>query len=120
MQRKAAYLLLALAGLCQPKVYATEGLVPLHFPATAISLEEAEELDDDVYSNDLTVSGEYALTDWFSFYGSGSFRFASYSYEYSSTRAIWVSGPCFTGISGSMQAGGSRPAKAPKKTVSTG
>ena len=83
MQRKAAYLLLGLAGLCLSKVYATEGLVPLHFPATAISLEEAEELDDDVYSNDLTVSGEYALTDWFSFYGSSSFRFASYSYEHS-------------------------------------
>ena len=83
MQRKAAYLLLALAGLCLSKVYATEGLVPLHFPTTALSLEEAEELDDDVYSNDLTVSAEYALTDWFSFYGSSSFRFASYSYEYS-------------------------------------
>ena len=83
MQRKAAYLLLGLAGLCLSKVYATEGLVPLHFPATAISVEESEELDDDVYSNDLTVSGEYAFTDWFSFYGSSSFRFASYSYEYS-------------------------------------
>ena len=69
--------------LCAGIALATEGLVPLHFPTTALSLEEAEELDDDVYSNDLTVSAEYALTDWFSFYGSSSFRFASYSYEYS-------------------------------------
>lgn len=83
MQRNAAHLFLAFAILNAPVAYATEGLEPLHFPATAISLEEAEELDDDVYSNDLTVSGEYALTDWFSFYGSSSFRFASYSYEYS-------------------------------------
>ena len=69
--------------LCAGIALATEGLVPLHFPTTALSLEEAEELDDDVYSNDLTVSAEYALTDWFSFYDSSSFRFASYSYEYS-------------------------------------
>lgn len=83
MQRKAAYLLLALAGLCLSKVYATEGLSPLHFPTTMFSVEGAEELDDDVYSTDMTASAEYAITHWFSLYGSTSFRFASYSYEYS-------------------------------------
>lgn len=75
MQRKAAYLLLGLAGLCLSKVYATEGLVPLHFPTTSLSVEGAEELDDDVYSTDMTASAEYAITDWFSLYGSSSFHF---------------------------------------------
>ena len=83
MQKKAVYLLLALTSLCLPKAYGTEGLMPLHFPTTVLTVEESEELDDDVYSNDLTASAEYAITDWFSLYGSTSFRFASYSYEYS-------------------------------------
>ena len=83
MQRNAAYLFLAFALLNAPVAYATEGLVPLHLPETALTVEGAEELDDDVYSNDLTVSAEYAFTDRISVYGSSSFRFASYSYEYS-------------------------------------
>ena len=74
MQKKAVYLLLALTSLCLPKAYGTEGLMPLHFPTTVLTVEESEELDDDVYSNDLTASAEYAITDWFSLYGSTSFR----------------------------------------------
>jgi len=83
MQRNAAQLFLAFAILITPVAYATEGLVPLHLPETVLTVEGAEELDDDVYSADMAVSAEIALTDRISIYGSGSFRFASFSYEYS-------------------------------------
>ena len=69
--------------LCTSLSFATEVLEPLHYPTSAISVEGAAELDDDTYSGVMTVSAEYAITNWFSLYGNGSFRFLSYSYEYS-------------------------------------
>ena len=43
--------------LCAGLALATEGLVPLHFPTTAFSVEGAEELDDDAVN--ALVSSRY-------------------------------------------------------------
>lgn len=68
---------------CPIVIGATEALHPQFPPATGISIDQSLELDDDVYSTDLTVSGEYAFSPAFSIYADASFRFLSYSYEYS-------------------------------------
>lgn len=64
-------------------VCGTELLHPVLPPATSLSISGAVELDDDVYSGDIAVSGELAPLKWLGFYADGSFRFLGYSYEYS-------------------------------------
>ena len=61
----------------------TEVMHPVLSPRTHFSLEGIAELNDDVYSADVTLSAEIALGKKFSIYADGSFRFLSYSYEYS-------------------------------------
>lgn len=67
-------------------LHATETLHPILPPATSFAVEGAAELDEDVYSADMTVSAELAwlvLGRKASIYADGAFRFLSYSYEYS-------------------------------------
>lgn len=73
------------AGLFVHKACATEILHPILRPNTWVSVEGAAELDEDVYSADLTVSAELAFPlgeGRGSIYADGAFRFLSYSYEY--------------------------------------
>lgn len=63
--------------------HATETMHPIKFPTTQVAIAGTVELNDDVYSSDLTFSAEYAPISRFSVYADGSFRFLSYSYEYS-------------------------------------
>ena len=63
--------------------HATEVLHPILPPASSLSIQGTEELDEDVYSTDMAVSLEYAPLSRISLYVDGSFRFMSYSYEYS-------------------------------------
>jgi len=69
--------------LCPILLWATEFLHPVHAPASAIHEETSFELNEDIYSLDEIVSIEYAPWDIISFYADGSFRFLSYSYEFS-------------------------------------
>ena len=62
---------------------ATEVLHPVLPPATNINIETTFELNDDVYSLDTKVSAEFSPVQRFSLYVDASFRFLSYSYEYS-------------------------------------
>jgi hypothetical protein len=62
--------------------HATEVLHPILPPASSLSIQGTEELDEDVYSTDMAVSLEYAPLSRISLYVDGSFRFMSYSYEY--------------------------------------
>lgn len=62
---------------------ATEVLHPVLPPATNINIEATFELNDDVYSLDSKVSAEFSPVQRFSLYIDASFRFLSYSYEYS-------------------------------------
>ncbi len=62
---------------------ATEILHPVLPPQTRFSTGAAAELRDDVYSADMHLSAEFAPGKNFSIYADGSFRFLSYSYEYS-------------------------------------
>lgn len=80
---RRTFTLIALVAL--QTVSATEVLHPLLPPKTWASTEGSVELDDDVYSADLTLSGEFAyplLGGMASLYVDVSFRFLSYSYEY--------------------------------------
>ncbi len=79
MFKRMGFLLLctALHGL------ATETLHPVLPPSTNANIEETEELDDDIYSFDSRISVEIAPTERFSLYADVSYRFMSYSYEYS-------------------------------------
>lgn len=70
-------------GLCPASLCATETLHPVHAPATNFSTSGIFELDEDVYSADMNISAEFAPIKRFSIYADGSFRFLSYSYEYS-------------------------------------
>lgn len=63
--------------------HATERLHPIDFPTTQATLNGYAELDDDVYSGDMTLSMEYAPISRVSLYADASYRFLSYSYEYS-------------------------------------
>ena len=63
--------------------HATENLHPIMPPATSLSVQGDFELDEDVYSADMDVSAEYAILPQLSLYIDGTFRFLSYSYEYS-------------------------------------
>lgn len=63
--------------------FATENLHPILPPSTRANIEGTVELDDDIYSFDTRVSAEYAPFARFSLYADASFRFLSYSYEYS-------------------------------------
>ena len=63
--------------------HATEILHPILPPTSKASVQGIVELDEDVYSGDMTVSLEYAPFSRFSIYADGAFRFLSYSYEYS-------------------------------------
>ena len=63
--------------------FATEYLHPITAPANRIGVQGTFELDEDVYSGDMDVSAEYAPLSWLSLYLDGTFRFLSYSYEYS-------------------------------------
>ncbi len=62
---------------------ATETLHPVKAPSTNFSTSGFFELDEDVYSADMFVSAEFAPFQRLSIYADGSFRFLSYSYEYS-------------------------------------
>lgn len=65
---------------------ATEVLHPITAPGTWVAIDGAAELDEDIYSADMTLSAEFALpmlNGTASIYADGSFRFLSYSYEYS-------------------------------------
>lgn len=62
---------------------ATEVLHPILPPSTNVNIEGTFELDDDIYSFDTKVSAEFAPIERFSLYADASFRFLSYSYEYS-------------------------------------
>ena len=62
---------------------ATESLHPVLPPTTFAAIQGTAELDEDVYSGDMDVSVELAPLSHFSLYIDGSFRFLSYSYEYS-------------------------------------
>ena len=62
---------------------ATEVLHPILPPSTNVNIEGTFELDDDIYSFDTKVSAEFAPIERVSLYADASFRFLSYSYEYS-------------------------------------
>lgn len=62
---------------------ATEIVHPVSAPRCNVRVFGFAEIDDDVYSADMVLSAEIALAPWISLYGDGSFRFLSYSYEYS-------------------------------------
>ena len=62
---------------------ATEFLHPILPPSTNVRIEPTFELDDDLYSLDTRVSAEFAPIQYFSLYADASFRFLSYSYEFS-------------------------------------
>ena len=63
--------------------FATEKLHPITPPTTSFATQGTMELDEDVYSADMDVSLEFAPHSRISFYLDGTFRFLSYSYEYS-------------------------------------
>lgn len=63
--------------------FATESLHPVLPPATSFSVQGTVELDEDIYSGDMEASAEYAILPNLSAYVDGTFRFLSYSYEYS-------------------------------------
>ena len=69
--------------LCPIFLWATEILRPVSAPTNVISEETAFELYDDVYSLDEVVSAEYSPWAPISIYADASFRFLSYSYEFS-------------------------------------
>lgn len=65
---------------------ATESLHAITTPSTWGSIDASIELDEDVYSADMSVSAEFAFplgNGLGSLYADGAFRFLSYSYEYS-------------------------------------
>lgn len=64
-------------------LWATEVLHPVHAPTSFVSAETAAELYDDVYSLDEIVSTEFSPWEPVSIYADASFRFLSYSYEFS-------------------------------------
>ena len=80
MKSRAAWILITLSPIA---IWATEILRPVEAPATRFAVAGFEELDDDVYSTDMAVSAEYSPFRAFSVYADASFRFMSYSYEYS-------------------------------------
>ena len=65
------------------EAFATEALRPILPPSTKANVEATVELDDDIYSFDTRVAAEFAPFTRFSLYADASFRFLSYSYEYS-------------------------------------
>jgi hypothetical protein len=69
--------------VCTAGVAATETLHPITPPSSHAATHWGVELDDDVYSSDVTLSAEYAPLARVSVYADASFRFLSYSYEYS-------------------------------------
>jgi len=77
---RASWILIALSPIA---VWAAEIVRPVEAPATRFAVAGFEELDDDVYSTDMAVSAEYSPFKAFSVYTDASFRFMSYSYEYS-------------------------------------
>ncbi len=62
---------------------ATESLRPVAAPRTFVEYAIEAELDEDVYSGDLSLSAEYTPCDCFGIYLDGAYRMLSYSYEYS-------------------------------------
>lgn len=64
--------------------FATETLRPVSVPRSFIGYGFAAELDDDIYSGDLSLSAQYAPCDCFGIYADVSYRLLSYSYEFSS------------------------------------
>ena len=67
------------------KIYAAETLHPIKTPENKFSVRGIIELDEDIYSGDLLLYGEFAPSVFkkrFSIYGESSFRFLSYSYDY--------------------------------------
>ena len=78
--RIAPWIVFALSPLV---AWGAELLRPVETPATRIQVLGVAELDDDVYSGDMAVSLEYAPIRAFSIYTDFSYRFLSYSYEYS-------------------------------------
>jgi len=82
---QALKIIAGIAVLCTA-ANATEVLRHILPPSTWASVEGAAELDEDVYSADMTVSAELAFPlqiGTVSIYADGAFRFLSYSYEYS-------------------------------------
>ena len=63
--------------------FATESLHPISLPTSLFSVQGTVELDEDIYSGDLEISAEYAVHPRLSLYVDGTFRFLSYSYEFS-------------------------------------
>lgn len=63
--------------------FATENLLPVSGPRSLLEYSFAAELDDDVYSGDLSLSAQYAFCNCFGVYLESSYRLLSYSYEYS-------------------------------------
>ncbi|WP_290746740.1 hypothetical protein [Fibrobacter sp. UBA4309] len=78
--RIAPWIVIALSPLV---AWGTELLRPVEIPATRFQVLGTIELDDDIYSSDMTVSAEYAPFRAFSVYTDVAYRFLSYSYEYS-------------------------------------
>lgn len=69
-------------------LWATEVLRPVQEPQSILAAETAFELYDDVYSLDEIIFLEYSPFAPISFYTDASFRFLSYSYEFSKSGYI--------------------------------
>ena len=83
MKRVSLHVLVLLC-FCLQSAGGSELIYPVATPHSRLEYVFAAELDDDLYSGDLVLSGEYAPCDCFSVYLDGSYRLLSYSYEYSS------------------------------------
>lgn len=72
-----AFFLLSVVSL----VRGMEPVSPVESPHREIALGAAASLNDDVYSGDVNLSGEFSINPGLSVWGATSYRFISYQYE---------------------------------------
>lgn len=67
--------------LCIGSAIALDLVQPIRYPHKEVSLSILATLNDDVYSGDANITGEFAFNSRFSIWGATSYRFISYQYD---------------------------------------